>query len=514
MDETQQEFAAEVIDLAEKIVIQLSELRSGDSGQTERQLLEAVFRHMHSIKGCAAAGGIDQASTLAHECESALAAVREGRLSFSPSLLDAIEECATLLGDLVRFTPGNDLDTQTQLLVARLRELTTEEGRPVQYSIDHALNQLPGELWQSLNEEQKHHLTTALAADTPVHLLTIEFDIADFDRQIYRLREKLEEIGEVLSTNPQVADEHPDRVQFQLLFISRCSPPEIRAGVQDFEGLSLTTLTKASDASKRDSSVERTERIQLNSIRVDLGELEKIDASLHELVELIEASQKLVSERVDDPAARNSLAETHQKVTHHLRQVEEQLAHLRVVSLGGVLKRAERAGRAAARLANKSIGFLVDGFDLGLDKRLADAIASPLVHLVRNAVDHGIESADERLRLGKDIKGVISIEARRDVNTLRILVRDDGRGIDPALVSRVATERGLIDTEGELNLDECVELLFRPGFSTTQSVSTTSGRGVGLDVVAAGAKEAGGEVRVESEPGHGTTFEIRLPFPT
>ncbi len=182
-----------------------------------------------------------------------------------------------------------------------------------------------------------------------------------------------------------------------------------------------------------------------------------------------------------------------------------------MVSLASTLQRALRMGRTAARLAGKEIDFEVAGKDLRLDKVLADALADPLIHLVRNAVDHGIEPADERVRLGKERRGKIRIEAISEGAQSRIRVSDDGRGIDPLLVSTAAVRLGIVTEPAPLDFERSVRLIFRAGFTTVTSATDVSGRGVGLDIVETAVEQVGGELRVSSKPAAGTTFEIRLP---
>jgi two-component system chemotaxis sensor kinase CheA len=191
--------------------------------------------------------------------------------------------------------------------------------------------------------------------------------------------------------------------------------------------------------------------------------------------------------------------------------LENELINLRMVSLTSTLQRVMRTGRTAARSTGKEIDFEVAGKDLRVDKLLADALVDPLIHLVRNAVDHGIESEAERVRLGKERRGKIRIEATSEGAQSRIRVSDDGRGIDPKMISEAAARLGIISEPAELDFERSVRLIFRAGFTTLVAATDVSGRGVGLDVVETAVEQVGGELRVSSKPGNGTTFEIRLP---
>ncbi len=191
--------------------------------------------------------------------------------------------------------------------------------------------------------------------------------------------------------------------------------------------------------------------------------------------------------------------------------VEDELINLRMVSLGPTLQRAARSGRAAARAAAKDIQFEITGSDLRVDKMLADAIADPLIHLVRNAVDHGIESADTRAQAGKSNRGLIRIEGISLESQTVIRVTDDGGGIDPVEISEAATRLGIAEPDCRLDFERSLRLIFRPGFTTVDVASDVSGRGVGLDIVETSVEQVGGQLRISSRAGAGTTFEVRLP---
>jgi two-component system, chemotaxis family, sensor kinase CheA len=182
-----------------------------------------------------------------------------------------------------------------------------------------------------------------------------------------------------------------------------------------------------------------------------------------------------------------------------------------MVTLRGSLLRAARAGRAAARAAGKRVEFEVAGGDARLDRSLAERVADPLLHLVRNAVDHGVETGEERLAAGKTPEGRVRVEADAEGGLVVLRVSDDGRGVDVEAVGRVAAAAGLVEPGARLTEAHALRLIFRPDFSTAARASLVSGRGVGLDVVERAVEEAGGEVRVRSLGGRGTTFELRLP---
>jgi two-component system chemotaxis sensor kinase CheA len=192
-------------------------------------------------------------------------------------------------------------------------------------------------------------------------------------------------------------------------------------------------------------------------------------------------------------------------------ELEEKLIGMRMSPLAQTLARAVRAGTIAARTVGKEIDFETVGGDVRLDKSLSDAISDPLLHLLRNAVDHGIESPSERAAAGKSARGLIKLEALAEGSRVRLRITDDGRGIDTQLVAQAARERGMIDENAPVTNEQALRLIFAPGFTTAATVSNVSGRGVGLDVVERAIEQVGGEILIKSEAGSGTTFELLLP---
>lgn len=207
-----------------------------------------------------------------------------------------------------------------------------------------------------------------------------------------------------------------------------------------------------------------------------------------------------------------SLVDAVQQVQAAIGQAREQALGLRMVPLAEVCARFPRLVREAARQVGKEVELLLDIGDAEIDRELVEAVVDPLTHLVRNAVDHGLEPAEERVRHGKPARGHVLLSARREGGQIVIGVRDDGRGLDRERIRRRAIERGLITPQQRLNDAETLDLICQPGFSTAQAVTELSGRGVGMDVVRRHIEALRGELRLASEPGHGTLMQLRVPM--
>ena len=210
---------------------------------------------------------------------------------------------------------------------------------------------------------------------------------------------------------------------------------------------------------------------------------------------------------------RGQLGNAENRLSLALRQLDEAVLELRVVPIGTLFARLPRVVRAVAEAGGKDVEIVFEGKDVQIDRSLIELLADPLLHLVRNAVDHGIETPARRREAGKMPRAALRISASRRLSQICLTVSDDGRGIDPDLVRRQAIRRGLVTAEaaGRMSDEEARMLLFQPGFSTADKVTETSGRGVGLDVVRDAAHRAGGALEVQSEIGRGTTFRLFLP---
>jgi len=532
VDQTQREFLVEIEELVEQIFADLDELRDlqADGRATRkqrlgRQLIDRIFRRVHSVKGSAASCGLEVVSHIAHEFENLLAEIRGGQVLVGNSVVDTCESATEALSESLSLAASGVVEPSRRALFERLQAATSKTGEAAasQGDTKAVLRNVPFEIWESLTEPERQRLVSVVGEGSPLFVVATNFDTGNFDVRFFRLKEKLTELGEVISTAPAVDDQHPDRINFRILYASAVNLQDIEAAGVDFsevvfkeisdparesgspgaDGISAGTRKPASPPSLASLS---------NFVRIDLDKLDRLISSTHELLRTTSNALELaLSEQQLTKRARRELQKLDAQIRSRFLGVEDKLINLRMVSLGLMLQRAVRAGKAAARLAGKEIDFEIVGGDLRLDKLFADAIANPITHLVRNAVDHGIENNEERVQAGKKRRGTVRIEAVSEGSQSRLSVVDDGRGIDPLLVSQAALRLGILPGNSTLDIEGSLRLIFRPGFTTLTSASDVSGRGVGLDVVETAVEYVGGELRVSSKPGEGTTFEVLLP---
>ncbi len=505
MDQTHRLIVEELGDRIEEIFAATEEIREsiGD-GKTTRQLLESIFRNTHSLKASASFNGLDDIATLAHEFENLLHALRVGKVTLNDDILYAFDQTADAL-----FSNLNDKGSRERFndeLLARLRHLSEPEARGSKFNVELTLNAVPPDVWSALSDEEKHRLEQTLGEGSNLFLISTRFDLASFDQLFQELKLELNRNGELISTAPKVDAERPDKIDFRILYARDSDLETLSSELSQHSDVTVTEIapqqaitrgeTRDKDVSPKGSSGY--------SIRIELDELDRLISTTHRLFRDTVA--------VFDRAGSSALLD---RDVNHLSasflDLASNLVNLRMVGIDRVLQRAVRAGRSTATSLGKEIDFLVVGEELRIDKSLSDAIADPLIHLVRNAVDHGIETTEEREKAGKNVRGLICISASTVQGQTRVRVTDDGRGIDTKLVSEAAKRLGVIDKQAEVDFDQSLRLLFRSGFSTTSTVSATSGRGVGLDVVETSIEKVGGAIRVDGNPGKGAVFEIRLP---
>ena len=409
----------------------------------------------------------------------------------------------------------------------------TNKSRPAP-----AVAALPEEIARGLSAVEQRQLSESEREGARALLLAASFALATLDEHFSRFTSVLGECGEIISTFPGDPAAAPDEISFCILYTTLCPREELEARLAPFDAKVAWTADEVetddakSNLYNEDASIlvarddahatpNASSVVPLATspapifVRVPLHELDELVTATHELfndtlalLELLPAQTATLASSADE--------ETHAERARRLREdfsaLEERVMSLRMQPLMPVLERAARGARIAARAAGKEIELEVAGGDVRVDRALAEQIGEPLLHLLRNAVDHGIETASERQAVGKPARGRVRLEVAAEGSRVRVRVADDGRGIDTERVARAAIAGGLLQAGARITEEQALRLIFRPGFSTAGQVSDVSGRGVGLDVVEHALERAGGELRVRSTSGKGTTFELRVPL--
>jgi two-component system, chemotaxis family, sensor kinase CheA len=299
-------------------------------------------------------------------------------------------------------------------------------------------------------------------------------------------------------------------IDFEALLDSLHGAGGVPGAVPAMETMPATAAPDARPTSHgTPSTASEPPRETETTVRVDV---KRLDAMIDLVGELVLARNRLKTIR---PRLRDE--ELHRAVTMldvATSRLQSAVMAARMQPVGRVFARFPKIARDVARQLGKSVELELHGAETELDRNLVEALADPLVHLIRNAIDHGIESPAQRVAAGKSATGTVRLSAQQEGDHVTIEVRDDGAGIDPEKIRRIAADKGLIDAEAgaRISPEECLQLIFLPGFSTRAEVSDLSGRGVGMDVVQSKIRELSGHVQIHSDVGHGSCFSIRVPL--
>ena len=533
------DFLAESEEILEKLNLDLVTL--GDvienGGDVDPGLLNAIFRGAHSFKGISGMFGFDDLCELCHHMENLLDSLRLGKVQLSENL---IETLFVLLEILTRLVHGKaesedftlDITPGIQRIDALLRGEEASQQPLADEGIDPAILRV-------LTEYEEHRLNESIKNGKNILRVAVNFSLMSFDVELAALTDQLKQYGEVLSTLPSAGD-IPGHIGFQLLFGTRCSSEELK-GVLQSEDLTVVCLFSAVEVaaplglpakphppravaveaeivSKEGDGNEEERAASLRSlsrtVRVDIDKLDNLMNIVGELV-LSKSAISAIAVQLKQQASTELTVEL-QKATRglerRLEELQQGVMDVRMVPISQIFDKMVRIIRRVSNEQGKRIALDIRGAETELDKLIVEDLSDPLMHLIRNAVDHGIEAAAERAAAGKSEKGTITLWAAQKGNHVVLEIGDDGRGIDANRVRQKAIERGLISPETELSREDIYNLIFLPGFSTRDEVTDLSGRGVGMDVVKNNIAALSGAIEIDSEFGRGTLMTITLPI--
>ncbi len=534
MQEIRASFFVECDDLLEAMQDGLAQL---EDGGRDAETINVVFRAVHSIKGGAGAFGLEDLVAFAHTVETLLDEMRAERLAPEPNRLRLLFKCADALSDLVR-SARDDTPPDHARIAALRTQLEGEAASPpspdapaafepvaITLDIDSPADAPPppapetGRAWRisfaprpelySAGHEPLfllRALSELGSCRTACHLPDVLPGFADYDassafmrwdviltttrdetaiRDIFEFADGLCDL-EIGPTGGHVAAETAD------------SPPD---------GTTAPAPSLA-EAPVRDTGTRGTKPTA--TVRVDLDRIERLVNLVGELV----INQAMLSQSVSEAglAADPGISAGLDEFLQLTRDIQDSVMMIRAQPVKSLFQRMGRIVREASDAVGKSVRLVTEGDATEIDKTMLERLSDPLTHMVRNAVDHGLESADTRRAADKAPEGTITLTAKHRSGRVIIEIRDDGAGIDRRKVQRIAEERGLIPRGLALSDPEVDNLLFLPGFSTASAVSNLSGRGVGMDVVKSTIATLGGRLSITSVPGRGSTFSISLPL--
>ena len=537
MEQFKYKFIEEALDLIqdlEKSSLKLSE------DPTNEEHIEVIFRVMHSLKGASAMFGFDKIDFFTHQMESAFDKIRKGQEKVTDHFIDitfkSIDHIKSLLEEDDKLSP--ETLKNNDLLLKSINELFNKNSLKETVGGKKSKVKTRGKSTYYISFEPQ----TDILKNGTNPLLTVKelttlgtFRVIPQTSGIPDLRTL--DVHScyvswviILSTEVEEKDIQDVFIFVDLdckLLIKRISDQDLlsdenfmnlleksisidRISILDIESLVENLVTGPSDVEATvtiDKTQRTTKENNISSIRVSSEKLDELINLVSELVTR-QAGLTLVSEQINNKELIQ-LSEDIEKITRRLR---DNTFGIRLIPVENMVTRFQRLVRELSNDMNKNIVFLTEGTDTEMDKNMIEGLVDPIMHIIRNSIDHGIENPETRKKKGKPPKGTIKLKAYYSGANVIMEITDDGKGIDPAKIRKRALESGLINSDSDLVGKEILDFIFLPGFSTAESITKVSGRGVGMDVVKKKITELRGEVEVKSEIDKGTTLILKLPL--
>ena len=553
MNKAVRDFLAEAEEIVEHLGSELADLADvADNGDIDPDLLNSIFRGAHSLKGLAGMFGFAGISELSHNMENLLDWLRLGKLKLDSGVITVLLESHDVLLSLVRSLSEGESDVADEKIAscadrinACLEEPTRDAARP---SPLEKLG-LSEQVLKSLTEYEEHRLLENLSKGKNIYSVHAALDLTTFDQDLAKISDAIKTCGEIISTLPSMSSNLETNIDFDILAGSALvfqdfslairhdnvtltllsdneKTPALaaanasgtpRAGSESPKPVELS-VTSAAQTPVPDSPAVGASPVSAKSmsrtVRVDIGKLDELMNIVGELVlahsSIAALAQRLRNERFSQMAVE--LGKSAKVLERKLTDLQKGVMDIRMIPVGQLYEKMSRIVRTISREQGKKVELLFYGADTELDKLIVEDISDPMMHIIRNAIDHGIESPEKRLASGKNEKGVIKISSFQKGNHVVIEIEDDGGGIDVEKVKARALQKGLVENLSAVSDKEALEFIFLPGFSTTDQVSEVSGRGVGMDVVRNNIAAISGMVDIETTKGLGTRFVITLPI--
>jgi two-component system chemotaxis sensor kinase CheA len=499
-------------------------------------IVNEIFRSAHTLKGMAATMGFEDMASLTHEMENVLDQVRNGKMAVQAVIMDVLFRSVDLLEGIVySIADGGNGREDVTGAVGELQRVLSGDLSLTESSVTAPQGNFD---YLSLDEYQMAVIKQSVKTGHSVFVVKsfIRNDCVLKAARAYMVFDSLESNGEIIKSIPSVEQLEEEKFDkhFDVVLITNLAKEQVEKlvlNVSEIESVDVETLdlepqnTREPDESQEvklsttQEAVFEPVAVQTDAsqkrgntgktIRVDI---DRLDILMNLFSELVIDRGRL--EQLSKESGNKSLIETVEHMSRISGDLQNIILNMRMVPVEQVFNRFPRMVRDLAKDLNKKLNLLIEGAETELDRTVIDEIGDPLVHLLRNSVDHGLESPEERKQAGKNETGTVLLKAYHSGNQVFIEVKDDGKGIDRNKILQKAIDKQIIDEREASSLadKEVYALLFASGFSTAEKISDVSGRGVGLDVVKSKIESLGGTVSVDSVLNQGTTFLIQLPL--
>jgi two-component system, chemotaxis family, sensor kinase CheA len=558
-DRARDEFLSEAQEIVEGLGRDLLGLDDGvRAGRVDPSLVNDVFRAVHTLKGLAGLFGANRMASLSHELEELLDHLRLGRTELTPQVLDLLFRSVELYGRILQVEKENRDQPMPEVdeLIRDLHKGTA--GPAAAASVGHYV--LDASLLAVLTEYEEHRLRTNIAQGMRLFRLRVQFQLATIDQALDELKAIAKPHGEIITYLPTGAGADADSIELDIMMASAATaavlgsalegrgveieeiarregapapgtgpmpalhtlpslppPPAISSPAGSHSMVPSAPAPALDPVSGRQPAELGTIRSVAQTVRVDIQKLDRLMNIVGEL-SIVRTSLARLVERLRSEHFERDLAADVQRLQRtferHLGAMQQGILEVRMVPLGQVFDKLARVVRQISRDADKLVNLVITGAETEVDKLIVEELSDPLMHMMRNAIDHGIEPRHEREAVGKPAVGTIALNAFQKGNHVVIEIEDDGHGIDVKNLLDVAVRRGLVaaDEARSISRQEILNLVFIPGLTTKVDVSEMSGRGVGMDVVKTNIAKLGGVIDLQSEEGIGTKVTVTLPI--
>ena len=542
-DKAREEFFSEAQEIIETLSRNLLALDASiKQGRTDPSLVNEAFRAVHTLKGLAGLFGATRMGSLSHQLEDLLDDVRLGRQELSADLLDILFSGIDVYHQILSAEKQGLEDPLAQLDELYERLASLGKGVPGASRASHEYELDPGML-AVLTEYEEHRLRVNIEQGLLLFRIRVTFDLNTIDKALEEIKDRAKLHGEIITYLPTGETGAGDTIELDLLMASSAtlatlvgalgadnvvieeiprrlpSPPPAGGTVAPSGKPSILAAELVEAVPPLPAQVEAidaTLRSVTQTVRVDIRKLDHLMNIVGELA-IVRSSLARIADDLRGEGQRAlaaMLMRLHRNFDRRLTEMQDGILEVRMVPLGQVFERLARVVRQISREAGKEIRLVITGAETEIDKLIVEELSDPLMHMIRNAIDHGIEVAERRQAVGKPMAGTIALNAFQKGNHVMIEIEDDGGGIDEEALLRKAVKLGKVEAvdAGDLTRDELLGLIFLPGLSTRDEASDLSGRGVGMDVVKTNISKLGGIIDVQSERGIGTKMTITLPI--
>jgi two-component system chemotaxis sensor kinase CheA len=533
VDQSLKDFVAEAEDILDNLDESISLLMDIDPDDHRKpDIINAVFRHAHSIKGLSGMFNLEGLASLSHKMENLLDSVRLDKISLSDHVVEILGQGVQNLVRMVRAVGEGHGDASVDLgdYLKELELLEQSEEKLPDEDLS-AFIDIPAGITDMLSEYEEHRFRDNIKRGVPFYRVSCSFPLESFDVQLEEIGSAIRESGELLTTLPETDLGGDGNIGFTLYFTSREAEGDvIKALGRDDRTLEPVPYQKGSPSGVGKHQDESYAPVRLEedtfedeikgvsqTVRVDIGKLDYLMNLVGELV-ILKSGFTNIAQRLRD---RGDLIPTDlimdfeksaTSMEKKLVDLRDGVMDIRMVPMGQLYNRLQRVSKKIAKDLGKKVNVQFVGHETELDKMIMEEMVSPLLHIVRNSLDHGIEDAKVRRSKGKSDTGNVKVSAYQQGNHVILEVEDDGKGIDLSKVKKEAVRRGEIKGDEIVTDDEILGLLFKPGFSTKEDVTQISGRGVGMDVVRRELEKVGGAVEIHTTIDKGTRVVLTLPI--